>query len=253
MACPLGHGGAIVQANEAQDGCGHRRRRVAQTFKQQHAVTAEHLDSLHVGACRSRHQRPAHAVVGVQHVPRQRCGGWPLQHRDRAVPLIPGQRLHAMPYRCRRAGNGRRPRQRLQRAALRRRSMLVGAKLGPGELRAAWSKLDDRTAANVDRKLAAAGYDHPLAKQTLVYGTVVRDKTRGNDAANGFDFVCATPSASASDSARRCEQRRASFLLRTQSITSRGTDPPSAWPRCRCRWAAAGSPCTASRRPSCCR
>jgi hypothetical protein len=68
--------------------------------------------------------------------------------------------------------------------------MLVGAfaKLGPGELRAAWSKLDDRTAANVDRKLAAAGYDHPLAKQTLVYGTVVRDKTRGDDAANGFEF-----------------------------------------------------------------
>jgi predicted porin len=77
-----------------------------------------------------------------------------------------------------------------ERNGAKRKTMLVGTlmKLGPGEVRAAWSKFDDRTAANLDRTLAAAGYDYSLSKRTLVYGTVVRDKVRTLSGNTGIEM-----------------------------------------------------------------
>jgi predicted porin len=68
--------------------------------------------------------------------------------------------------------------------------MLLGtlAKLGPGELRAAWSKADDREASNDDTTLASVGYDYPLSKRTLLYGTVIRQKETGDSADNGIEL-----------------------------------------------------------------
>jgi predicted porin len=67
-----------------------------------------------------------------------------------------------------------------ERNALDWRTFLVGltAPLGTGELRAAYSKQDQRQGATQDdRTLFAVGYDYPLSKRTLIYGTVARDST----------------------------------------------------------------------------
>jgi predicted porin len=71
-----------------------------------------------------------------------------------------------------------------------RSTWLVGvvARLGSGELRAATSRNDDRSSADIDRTLTAVGYDHPISKRTLVYGTVARDRTSGAKASNGFEL-----------------------------------------------------------------
>lgn len=78
-----------------------------------------------------------------------------------------------------------------ERAGRDRSSWLVGATapIGSGEMRAAYSKQDDRgPGTQTDRTLLAVGYDYPLSKRTLVYGTVVRDKTDGDDAKNGLEL-----------------------------------------------------------------
>jgi predicted porin len=67
-----------------------------------------------------------------------------------------------------------------QRNALDWRTWLVGltAPLGTGELRAAYSVQDQRQGTTQeDRSLFAVGYDYPLSKRTLLYGTVARDTT----------------------------------------------------------------------------
>jgi len=78
-----------------------------------------------------------------------------------------------------------------ERAGRKRASWLVGATapIGSGELRAAYSKQDDKGATNpIDRTLLAVGYDHPLSKRTLLYGTVVRDETDRQPGKNGFEL-----------------------------------------------------------------
>jgi predicted porin len=77
-----------------------------------------------------------------------------------------------------------------ERAGRKRTTTLVGltAPLGAGELRAAWTKADDKSPTNIDRTLAAVGYDYSLSRRTLLYGTVVRDKTTGQTSGtNGFE------------------------------------------------------------------
>jgi predicted porin len=78
-----------------------------------------------------------------------------------------------------------------ERAGRKRASWLVGATapLGKGELRAAYSKQDDKGATNpIDRTLLAVGYDHGLSKRTQVYGTVARDKTDNQSGKTGFEL-----------------------------------------------------------------
>lgn len=77
-----------------------------------------------------------------------------------------------------------------ERGANKRKTMLLGTlvKLGAGEVRAAWSKSDDRSSGNTDRTLAAIGYDHALSKRTTLYGTVARDKTTGDDGVTGVEL-----------------------------------------------------------------
>lgn len=78
-----------------------------------------------------------------------------------------------------------------ERAARKRATFLVGATapIGAGEMRAAYSKQDDRgTGTQTDRTLLAVGYDHPLSKRTLVYGTVARDKTDRQEGKNGVEM-----------------------------------------------------------------
>ncbi len=78
-----------------------------------------------------------------------------------------------------------------KRAGRDRATWLAGATapVGKGELRAAYSKQDDRgSGMQTDRTLLAVGYDHPLSKRTLVYGTVIRDKTSRQDAKSGFEL-----------------------------------------------------------------
>lgn len=69
-----------------------------------------------------------------------------------------------------------------RRAGVRRSTVLVGAvaALGAGSLRTAWSRSDDKRefgASVTDRTLTAIGYDHPLSKRTLLYGTAAAEKT----------------------------------------------------------------------------
>ena len=78
-----------------------------------------------------------------------------------------------------------------ERAARKRATWLVGttAPIGRGEMRAAYSKQDDcGTGTQTDRTLLAVGYDHPLSKRTLVYGTVARDKTDRQDGKSGVEM-----------------------------------------------------------------
>jgi predicted porin len=78
-----------------------------------------------------------------------------------------------------------------QRAGRDRSTWLVGgtAPLGSGELRAAYSKQDDRgPGLQTDRTLLAVGYDYPLSKRTLIYGTVVRDETDRQAGKSGFEL-----------------------------------------------------------------
>lgn len=78
-----------------------------------------------------------------------------------------------------------------ERAGRERATWLVGATapIASGDLRVAYSKQDDRGAGlQTDRTLLAVGYDHPLSKRTLVYGTVVRDETDRQGGKNGFEF-----------------------------------------------------------------
>jgi predicted porin len=76
-----------------------------------------------------------------------------------------------------------------QRNNLDRRHWLVGSfvKMPVGEIRAAYSKQDDQSAADIDRTLLAVGYDHPLSRRTMLYGTVVRDATVKQAARRGFE------------------------------------------------------------------
>jgi predicted porin len=86
-----------------------------------------------------------------------------------------------------------------ERAGVDRSVLLIGtlAKLGPGELRAAWSKSDDKRDARAavgttpavtpdDRTLFAVGYDYPLSKRTLMYGTFANDSTKRETVAGSF-------------------------------------------------------------------
>jgi predicted porin len=78
-----------------------------------------------------------------------------------------------------------------ERAGRKRASWLVGATapIGSGELRAAYSKQDDKGTTNpIDRTLLAVGYDHNLSKRTLIYGTVVRDETDNQSGKTGFEL-----------------------------------------------------------------
>lgn len=78
-----------------------------------------------------------------------------------------------------------------KRSGRDRSSWLVGstARIGSGELRAAYSKQDDRgPGTQTDRTLLAVGYDHSLSKRTLVYGTVARDTTDRASGKNGFEL-----------------------------------------------------------------
>jgi hypothetical protein len=77
-----------------------------------------------------------------------------------------------------------------QRASLDRRHWLVGTlvKARVGEVRAAYSRQDDQSRANVDRSLLAVGYDYPLSHRTLTYTTVVRDKTSKHGAQTGIEL-----------------------------------------------------------------
>lgn len=70
------------------------------------------------------------------------------------------------------------------------RTSLVGATapVGLGKVRVAYSKLDQRSGGNDDRTKFAAGYDHPLSKRTLLYGTYARDTRVARDNTNGFEF-----------------------------------------------------------------
>ncbi|MDO9095858.1 MAG: porin [Rubrivivax sp.] len=78
-----------------------------------------------------------------------------------------------------------------KRAGRKRASWLAGATapVASGELRAAYSKQDDRgNGTQTDRTLLAVGYDYPLSKRTLVYGTVIRDKTDRQDGKSGMEL-----------------------------------------------------------------
>ena len=78
-----------------------------------------------------------------------------------------------------------------ERAGRKRATWLAGATapIGAGELRAAYSEQDDRgSGTQTDRTLLAVGYDYSLSKRTLVYGTVIRDKTDRQDAKSGFEL-----------------------------------------------------------------
>jgi predicted porin len=67
-----------------------------------------------------------------------------------------------------------------ERTGVRRSTVLIGAQaaLGVGAVRAAWSQSDDKRhfgAGVTDRTLTAIGYDHPMSKRTLLYGTVASE------------------------------------------------------------------------------
>ncbi len=77
------------------------------------------------------------------------------------------------------------------RAGRARAAWLVGATapVGPGEVRVAVSRLDDRgPSAQVDRDLVSLGYDYGLSKRTILYGTVVRDKLTAQSARTGVEL-----------------------------------------------------------------
>ena len=82
-----------------------------------------------------------------------------------------------------------------ERGGVDRSTILIGtlAKLGTGELRAAWSKSDDKRNASAtpvvrpeDRTLFAVGYDYPLSKRTLMYGTIANDSTKRSEVAGSY-------------------------------------------------------------------
>jgi predicted porin len=77
-----------------------------------------------------------------------------------------------------------------QRNGIDRRHWLIGATapLGAGNARVAYSKQDIRPAGRADRSLISAGYDYPLSKRTMLYGTYARDKTSGVKASNGIEL-----------------------------------------------------------------
>lgn len=78
-----------------------------------------------------------------------------------------------------------------ERDARKRAAWLIGATapIGSGELRAAYSKQEDRgSLPQTDRSLWAIGYDQPFSKRTLVYGTAARDKTDGEGGKNGAEL-----------------------------------------------------------------
>jgi predicted porin len=77
-----------------------------------------------------------------------------------------------------------------RRNSERRVHWLAGAtvSVSVGEFRLALLGEDDRSAKNIDRRLASVGYDYPLSKRSLLYGTVARDRTRGGDARCGFEL-----------------------------------------------------------------
>ena len=79
---------------------------------------------------------------------------------------------------------------RSTRAGQSRLTALVGftATLGPGRWRVAWSRQDDRSAAQADRTLLAAGLDRALSRRTELYTTVARDTARGRAARNGIEL-----------------------------------------------------------------
>lgn len=70
------------------------------------------------------------------------------------------------------------------------RTTLLGATapLGPGKLRVAYSKLDQRSGGNDDRTKFAVGYDHSLSKRTLLYGTYARDTRVARANTNGIEI-----------------------------------------------------------------
>jgi predicted porin len=62
------------------------------------------------------------------------------------------------------------------------------APLGAGEVRAAVSEQNDKSAKNIDRRLIALGYDYSLSKRTLIYATLINDKTTGVKGVNGAEL-----------------------------------------------------------------
>lgn len=78
-----------------------------------------------------------------------------------------------------------------KRGGNKRGSWLLGvtAPIGSGELRFAHSMQDDKRAVGgIDRTLTALGYDYRMSKRTVVYGTVVRDKTDRQSGKSGFEL-----------------------------------------------------------------
>jgi predicted porin len=57
-----------------------------------------------------------------------------------------------------------------------------------GVARVAYSKQNDQSATNADRRLIAVGHDYSLSKRTLIYGTYINDKTNKASAINGFEL-----------------------------------------------------------------